>query len=103
MERKLEIPALEQSAKTEILTMDFLRHCFQMPPSCYSYAAMQLFYIRVILSLLRSGAGVKIPGAPLQRGSDPQRNERPGEEKHPPNPRLIDGTGLLSNQAVLHS
>lgn len=49
----------------------------------------------------RSGACDQIPGAPLQRGSDPQRDERSGEEEHSQDPRLILQAGLLVNITVL--
>lgn len=44
-----------------------------------------------------SGACDQIPGATLQRGYDPQRDERSGEEEHSQDPRLKHHAGLLMN------
>ena len=55
------------------------------------------FIVSELLLFLCSGARVQIPGAALQRGSDPKRDERSGEEEHSQDPRLMHHAGLLLN------
>lgn len=67
-----------------------LSHSFM----CRNVWESRLCYILCLFLISCSGACVQIPGAPVQRGPYPQRDEWSGEEEHSPNPRLMYHTGL---------